>query len=136
MPLIYCEINLIATWSVKCFIVTNVINGQVPKFAITATKLYVPVVTLWTDNNAKLLEQLKPGFKWTINWSKYQSKATIQTQNQCLYYLIDPSFQEVNRLFVLSSENIAHQTSYKQYFLPTVEIFFFLFSSKAILVSQ
>ena len=63
MPLIYCEINLIATWSVKCFIITNVINGQVPKFAITATKLYVPVVTLWTDNNAKLLEQLKPGFK-------------------------------------------------------------------------
>ena len=46
------------------------INGQGPTFTITDTKLYVPVVTLSTQDNAKLLEQLKSGFKKTINWNK------------------------------------------------------------------
>ena len=49
----------------------------------------------------KILQQLKSGFKRTVNWNKYQSKAAIQTQNQYLDYLIDPSFPEVNRLFLL-----------------------------------
>ena len=64
-----------------------------------------------TQDNAKLLQQLKSGFKRTINWNKYQSKATIQAQNQFLDYLIDLSFQGINSLFVLSFENNAHQTS-------------------------
>ena len=51
---------------------------------------------------------LKLGFKRTFNWNKYQSKAAIQRQNQHLDYLIDPCFQELNRLFVLSFENNAH----------------------------
>ena len=71
------------------------------RFAITDTKLYVPVVTLSTQNNAKLLEQLKSGFKRTINWNKYQSKISTEAQNQYLDFLINPSFQRVNRLFVL-----------------------------------
>ena len=52
--------------------------NQIPTFTITGTKLYVPVVTFSTPDNAKLLQQLKPGFKRTINWNKYQSKVTVQ----------------------------------------------------------
>ena len=71
-------------------------------FAITDTKLYVPVVTLSTQDNAKLLQQLKPGFKRTINWNKYQSDPRTYAQNRYLNHLFDPIFQEVNRPFVLS----------------------------------
>ena len=70
MLLINCEINLILTWSARCFIIDNPIAGQEPTFTITDTKLYVPVVTLSTQENAKLLEQLKSGFTRTINWNK------------------------------------------------------------------
>ena len=105
MPLINCEINLILTWSMNCFIVDKSLNNQAPTFTITDTKLYVPVVTLWTKDDSKLPEQLKSGFKKSVNWKKYQSKVTIQEQNRYLDYLIDPSFQGVNRLFVLLFEN-------------------------------
>ena len=63
MPLIYCEINLILTWSDKC-ILSN--DAKATTFAITDTKVYVPVVTLSTQDNAKLLQQLKSGFIRTI----------------------------------------------------------------------
>ena len=102
--------------------VSSGIHNQVPTFAINDTKLYVPVVTLSTRENVKLLDQLKSGLKRTTNWHKYQSNASIWTRNQYLDYLIDPSFPEVNRVFVLSFENNAHRTSYKRYFLLTVTI--------------
>ena len=72
MTLVNCEVNLILTWSKDCVISSA--TGQT-KFAITETKLYVPVVTLSTQDNAKLLQQLqlKSGFKRTINWNKYES---------------------------------------------------------------
>ena len=73
--------------------------NQVPTFTITDTNPYVPVVTLSAQENAKLLEQFKSGFKRTTNWNKYQSKIT-QTRKQYLNYLIDPSFWGVNRVFV------------------------------------
>ena len=72
------------------------------EFQITDTKLYVPVVTLSKENDKKLLEQLKSGFKRTVKWNKYRSQITIQPQNNNLNYLIDPTFTNVNRLFVLS----------------------------------
>ena len=84
MPLIKCEINIFLTWSEECIIVTGDYGGEKRKFAITDTKLYVPVVTLSAQDNEKLLQQLKAGFKRTINWNKYQSKPTLQTRNQ--YY--------------------------------------------------
>ena len=64
MPLFNCEVNLILTWSSSCVITTSTGAGT---FAITDTKLYVPVVTLSTQDNAKLLQQLKSGFKRKIN---------------------------------------------------------------------
>ena len=64
------------TWSEKCIIVTEDYVNREPKFAITYTKLYVPVVTLSAQDNEKLLQQLKRGFKRTINWNKYKSEQT------------------------------------------------------------
>ena len=102
MPLINCEINFILTWSDK-FALFN--ETKLTTFAVTDIKHYVPVVILSTQDNAKLLKQLKSGFKRTINWNKYQPKISPERQNQYLYFLIHPSFQGVNRLFVLSFEN-------------------------------
>ena len=70
-------------------------------FAVTDTKLYVPVPTLSIQDYTKWLQQLKSGFKRTINWNKYQSKIAIENHNQYLDYLIDPNFQGVIRFFVL-----------------------------------
>ena len=78
MPLINCEVNLILTWSLTCVITNS--NGA-GRFAITDTKLYVPVVTLSTQENTKLLQQLKSGFKRVINWNKYLSKPELLAQN-------------------------------------------------------
>ena len=74
------------------------VENQVPTLTITDTKLYVSVVTLSTQDNAKLLQQLKSGFQRTIVSNKYQLRITAQEQNRYLDYLIDPSFQCVNRI--------------------------------------
>ena len=75
-----------------------------------------------TQENIKLFKQLESGFKRTINWDKYQSKKTSQAQKRYLDILIDPSFQGVNRLFVLSFKDDDGRKSYKQYYLPTAKI--------------
>ena len=72
MPLINCEIKPAPIWSTNCFIINNTVANQVPTFAITVTKLYVPVVTLSTQDSSKPLQQLKSGFKRRINWNKNQ----------------------------------------------------------------
>ena len=77
-----CEITLILSWSSKCFIIDSPIAGQEPTFTITDTNLYAPVVTLSTQDNAKLLEQLKSGFKGTINWNKYEPKVEVEQRNR------------------------------------------------------
>ena len=111
-PLINCEVELILTWS-KNYVLADmttrdaesnnpaIIAPSGAKFKITGAKLYVPIVTLSKENDIKLLEQLKTGFKRTIKWNKYRSQMTIQPQNNNLNYLIDPTFTNVNRLFVL-----------------------------------
>ena len=68
------------------------------------------------------MQQLKSGFKRGINWNKYQSKVLMQASIPYLDYLIDPSFQEVNRLFVLSFENSTDRTVHTKYYLPTAEM--------------
>ena len=119
MPLINCEVNLLLTWSKDC-VITNSTGEE--KFAITETKLYVPVKTLSTQDNAKLLQQLKSCFKRTINWNQYESNVKTFEQNRYLSHLINPSFQGVNILFVLSFENENDRISRSNYYLPKVEI--------------
>ena len=122
MPLINCETNLILTWSANCAIIYTNVANQNPTFKIIENKLYVLVVTLSTQDNAKLLPQLKSGFKRTVDWNKYLSKPKWLTQNPNLNHLVEPSFQGVNRIFVLAFENDAQRTSNKRYYLPNVEI--------------
>ena len=109
-------------WSKNCVLVAGAADNQNPSFQINGTKIYVPVVTLSTQENIKPLKQLESGFKRTINWNKYLAKTTNQAQNRYLDFLIDPSFQGVNRLFALSFKDDDGRESHKQYYLPTAEI--------------
>ena len=89
MPFANCEVNLILTWSSTCVITNSTGAGR---FSVTDSKLYVPVVTLSTQDNAKLHQQLKSGFKRAINWNKYRSDPKTYAQNQHLNHLVDPTF--------------------------------------------
>ena len=138
IPLINCEITLILSWYEKCVLVGKALrnapdpqpNPQIAaiesptdaKFEITDCKLYVPVVTLSAENDNKLLEQLKSGFRRSIKWNKYMSQMSNQNKNNNLNYSIDITFSKVNRLFALSFENKDDRTSYYKYYLPNVEI--------------
>ena len=113
MRLINCEINIILTWS-ENYVISSA-TGET-KFSITDTKLYVPIVTLPTQDNVKLLQQLRSAFKRAINWNKYQSKVWTKKQNQ-KDLLIDASFQGVNRLFVLLFENDDDRKVNTRYYL-------------------
>ena len=119
MPLINCEVNLELTWSRDCVITNSTGEG---KFAITETKLYVPVLTLSTQDNVKLLQQLKSDFKRIINWNKYESSVKTFAQNRYLNDLINIIFQGVNRFFVSSFEDEDGRTSHTTYYLAKVEI--------------
>ena len=116
--LINCEISLQLKWSRKCIIVAGTTKKQNPIFKINDTKLYVAVVTLSTQESIKLLKQLESGFKRTINCNKYLAKTTNQARNRYL----DPSFQGVNKFFVLSFEDDDGRKRHKQYYLQTVKI--------------
>ena len=105
MSLINCKIELILTWSANCVIIYADIANQNLTFTRTETNLYVPVATLSTQDNTKFLQQLKSDFKRTVSWNKYLSKPELLPQNPNLNHLIEPSFQGVNRLFVLAFEN-------------------------------
>ena len=138
IPLISCEIALILSWYKECVLVGKALrNAPNPqpnppiaaiesptsaKFEITDCKLHVPVVILSAENDNKLLEQLKSGFRRSIKWNKYMSQMSNQTKNKNLNYLIDHTFSNVNRLFVLSFENEDDRTSYYKYYVPSVEI--------------
>ena len=98
MSLINCDINIILTRSTD-FVISSAAGET--KFAVTDTKFYVPIVTLLTQRNEKLLQQLESRFKRKIDCNKYQSKVATQEPNPYLHYLIDPCFQGVNRLFLL-----------------------------------
>ena len=141
IPLINCEVESILTWSKKCVLgdMTErdaesdnlaIVAPTGLEFKIPDTKLYVPVVPLSKENDIILLEQLKSGFKRTIKWNKYRSQMTIQPQNNNLNYLIDPTFTNANKLFVLSFQRITgennttkdYRDSFSQYYVPNVEI--------------
>ena len=138
ITLINCEITLILSWYEKCVLVGKALrNAPDPqpnppiaaiesptsaKFEITDCKFHFPVVTLSAKNDNELMEQLKSGFRRSIKWNKYISQMSNQNKNNNLNYLIDPTFSDVNRLFVLSFENEDGRTSYYKYYIPSVEI--------------
>ena len=137
MPLINCEISLNLTWSKNCVLTSKATRDADPgadpavneinaptnaTFKITDCKLYVPLVTLSAENYNKLLEQLKTGFKRIIKGNTYRSEMSNQTKNNNLNYLVDPTFTNVNRLFVLYFENETDITSFSKYNVPKVEI--------------
>ena len=100
IPLINFETELILDWSTNCAIIYTDVANQVPTFTITEKNLYVPVGTVSSQDNLKLLPRLKSGFKRTISWNKYLAKPELLAQNVNLNHLIEPIFQGVNRLFV------------------------------------
>ena len=118
MSLINCEVELILTWFKNSVLISKSMRDtdydepvgrktDTPEsaiFKITDTKFYVPVVTLSNENDIKRLEQLKARFKRTIKWNKYKSQIPVQSQNNNLIYLIDPTFTNFKTLFVLLFE--------------------------------
>ena len=71
---------------------------------------------LSTQDSNKLLQQLKTGFERTIKWNKYGPEVTNQPKSNNLIYLVDPTLNKVNRLFVLSFENEDDRKSYSKHY--------------------
>ena len=90
--------------------------------SINDCKLYIPAVTLSTDDEIKLLTNLKSGFKKEIIWNKYRSQMTTEAINNNSNILIDPTFTNVNKLFVLEYQNVDDRQSYDEFYLPKVMI--------------
>ena len=136
MPLISCEVSLELKWNKNCVITSQQLginldggNTAVPTGAIlniNDCKLYIPVVTLSKDDEIKLLTNLKSGFTREIIWNKYRSQMSTEEINNNLNILIDPTFTNVNRLFVLSyqvdANNNDNRQSFSEFYLPRVMI--------------
>ena len=133
IPLISCEVFLELKWN-KNSVITSleqrqvdagppVVNGTTTgaTLAINDCKLYVPVKTLSNDDEIKLLNNLKSGFTREIIWNKYRSKMTTEAVNNNLIILIDPTFTNVNRLFVLAyGQDNNDRQSFSRFYLPNV----------------
>ena len=74
----------------------------------------MPVVTLSTKDDNNFLKQLKSGFKRTIKWNKYRSEMTNQTKTNNLNYLIDPTFNKVNRLKMKKTEHLFQSITHQK----------------------
>ena len=129
MPLINCKVELSLKWYERCLLTA----ATTATFKITDAKLYVPIVTLSAEDNAKLSKLLSEGFKRSIYWNKYKVidniLVQIATANEEKYIreLLDSSYQGVWRLFALAYNNTAGDNqvsvdSYKKYFLPRVKM--------------
>ena len=137
MPLINCKIELSLMWIENYLLTINPnANNNINKATLTITdeKRYVPIVTLKTEDNAKLSKLLREGFKRSIYWNKYQVipnkiiNITINGGEHHLRELLDSNYQGVKRLFVVAYNNSADNdgkvfvNSFKKYFLPRVKI--------------
>ena len=135
IPLISCEVSLELKWDKNCIITSDQVgvnldggNTAAPTgtiFVRNDCKLYVPVVTLSKDDEIKLLTNLKSGFKREIKWNKYRSQMSAEAANNNLNILIDPTFTNVNRLFVLGYQvdnNNDNRKSFLQFYLPRIMI--------------
>ena len=92
------------------------------KFSVIDCKLYVPAVTLQTKYQNQLYRDLKTGISIDFTWSKYRSQMINQTATNNLNFLIDSTFNNINRLFVLAFPNEEDRRSFSKYYTPTVEI--------------
>ena len=132
MSLISCEVSLELKWDKNCVITSQQIeinldggNTAAPTgatLAINDCKCYIPVVTLSKDDEIKLLTNLKSGFTREIEWNKYRSQVSTEAINNNLNILIDPTFTNVNRLFVLAYQTADDRQSFSQFYLPRVMI--------------
>ena len=134
MPLISCEISLELKWNKNCVITSLEQRALVAPavgragaptgatLAINDCKFYIPVVTLSKNDEIKLLTNLKYGFTREIEWNKYRSQMTIEAIDNNLIILIDPTFTNVNRLFVLVYQTADDRQSFSQFYLPGVMI--------------
>ena len=122
MPLINCKIELSLKWYENCILSSA---GTVATFAIADTKLYVPVVTLKTKDNAKFSELLSKEFERSVYWNKYKAVLTDYIENSYIRKRLDASFQGINKLFVLPyahGNNVTKKNSSGKYFLPRLKI--------------
>ena len=132
IPLINCEVSLELKWNKNCVITSQQIgvnldggNTAAPTnatLAINDCKLYIPAVTLSKDDEIKLLTNLKLGFTREIEWNKYRSQMTTEAINNNLNFLIDPTFTNVNRLFLLAYQNADDRQSFSQFYLQKVMV--------------
>ena len=124
MPLINCKIKLILTWKKEC-VLSNQYSNAV--FIINDTKLYVPVVTLSKEDNKDFIEQQNKGFQRSIYWNEYRTKEINEDADVIVfkYINLDPSFQDVNRLFVMAYNKANGQPSrngQQKYYLPRIDL--------------
>ena len=113
------------SWTKYCILIEHHDTITGANFMITSSKLYVPVVTLSINDNINFLENIKQGFKRTISWNKYRSEITTQPKNNDLDYVIDPTFRNIDRVYVLSFKNGNNdptRDSFVKYYMPLVEI--------------
>ena len=124
MPLISCKIKLNLTWKKECVLSTG--NGDAV-FIINDTKMYVPVVTLSKEDNKDFIEQQNKGFQRSIYWNEYKTIEINENAdaNVFKYINLDPSFQGVNRLFVMAYNRANGQPTrngQQKYYLPRIDI--------------
>ena len=122
MPLISCKVEFSLNWYEEC-VLSN--SGTAATFKITDAKLYLPIVTLKTEDNKKLSKLLREGFKRPIYWNKYKIIFKNCNENVYVRERLDASFQGVNKVFVLpyaSGDNTTNENSYRKYFLPRLKI--------------
>ena len=124
MPLINCKIKLNLTWTKEC-VLSNQDDAAV--FIINDTKMYVPVVTLSKEDNKDFIEQQNKGFQRSIYWNEYKTKEINENAdaNVFKYINLDPSFQGVNRLFVMAYNRANDQPTrngQQKYYLPRIDL--------------
>ena len=124
MSLINCKIKLNLTWKKECVLSTG--DGDAV-FIINDTKLYVPVVTLSKKDNKDFIEQKNKKFSRSIYWNEYKTKEINENAdaNVFKYINLDPSFQGVNRLFVMAYNRINGQPTrngQRKYYLPRIDL--------------
>ena len=134
IPLIISQVSLELKWDKNCVIASDQINRNLDggntaeptgaTFAINDCKLYVPVVNLSKDDEIKLLTNLKSGFKREIKWNKYRSQMSTEAANNNLNLLVDPTFTNVNRLFVLTYpiNDDNNRQSFFRFYLPSIMV--------------